>query len=181
MCVCMRVRVRAFVPVIFLLDFCMFYVRMFYGPSWSDLNKYNTIIQLLLEVVYYVGLDSCKKFLLQSYWPCDYNVLFLLSFTGKERWGPHPFDVGFPWSTPTPIWPNRDSVQEWEKDWLIEFNTSKCEAITFTRKTRPVKAKYNLHGTTLETVTSAKGKSLELEQPQYFVDGRGTLQAKKGR
>jgi len=26
-----------------------------------------------------------------------------------------------------------------------------------------------------------KGKSLELEQPQYFVDGRGTLQAKKGR
>ena len=25
------------------------------------------------------------------------------------------------------------------------------------------------------------GKSLELEQPQYFVDRRGTLQAKKGR
>ena len=28
---------------------------------------------------------------------------------------------------------------------------------------------------------AAGGKSLELEQPQYFVDGRGTLQAKKGR
>jgi len=27
---------------------------------------------------------------------------------------------------------------------------------------------------------SGAGKSLELEQPQYFVDGRGTLQAKKG-
>jgi len=26
---------------------------------------------------------------------------------------------------------------------------------------------------------AVKGKSLELEQPQYFVDGRGTLQAKK--
>ena len=26
----------------------------------------------------------------------------------------------------------------------------------------------------------SNGKSLELEQPQYFVDGRGTLQAKKG-
>ena len=37
------VRVCAFVPVIFLLDSCMFYVRMFCGPSWSDLNKYNTI------------------------------------------------------------------------------------------------------------------------------------------
>ena len=49
-----------------------------------------------------------------------------------------------------------DSLQHWEKDWLMEFNPSKCEAITFTRKTRPVKAKYNLHGTTLETVTSAK-------------------------
>jgi len=26
-----------------------------------------------------------------------------------------------------------------------------------------------------------QGKSLELEHPQYFVDGRGSLQAKKGR
>jgi len=25
------------------------------------------------------------------------------------------------------------------------------------------------------------GKTLELEHPQYFVDGRGSLQAKKGR
>jgi len=30
------------------------------------------------------------------------------------------------------------------------------DAITFTRKSRPVKAKYNFHGSTLETVTSAK-------------------------
>jgi len=47
-CVCMSVlcvRVCAFVPVIFLLDSCMFYVRMFYGPSWSDLNKYYTILK----------------------------------------------------------------------------------------------------------------------------------------
>ena len=28
---------------------------------------------------------------------------------------------------------------------------------------------------------SVNGKSLELEQPQYFVDGSGTLQGKKGR
>jgi len=45
------VRVCAFVPVIFLLDSCMFYVRMFYGPSWSDLNKY---ISLHLLVYYLV-------------------------------------------------------------------------------------------------------------------------------
>ena len=28
---------------------------------------------------------------------------------------------------------------------------------------------------------SGIGLSLELEHPQYFVDGRGSLQAKKGR
>jgi len=28
---------------------------------------------------------------------------------------------------------------------------------------------------------ATKGLSLELEHPQYFVDGRGSLQAKKGR
>jgi len=46
MCVCMSVlcvRACAFVPVNFLLDSCMLYVCMFYGPSWSDLNQYNTI------------------------------------------------------------------------------------------------------------------------------------------
>jgi len=25
-----------------------------------------------------------------------------------------------------------DSLQQWEKDWLTEFNPSKCEIITFT-------------------------------------------------
>ena len=35
----------AFVSVIFLLDSCMFYVRMFYGPSWSDLNEYISNVQ----------------------------------------------------------------------------------------------------------------------------------------
>jgi len=30
---------------------------------------------------------------------------------------------------------NIDSLQAWECDWLMEFNPSKCEAITFTRKT----------------------------------------------
>jgi len=39
--VCMyECAVCAFVPVIFLLDYCLFYVCMLYGPSWSDLNKY---------------------------------------------------------------------------------------------------------------------------------------------
>ena len=38
-----------------------------------------------------------------------------------------------------------DSLQRWEHDWLIEFNPSKSEAITFTKKTKPVKGDYKLH------------------------------------
>jgi len=49
-----------------------------------------------------------------------------------------------------------DSLQAWERDWLIEFNPSKCEAITFTKKTKPVHAKYTLHDQTLATVLSAR-------------------------
>jgi len=33
-----------------------------------------------------------------------------------------------------------DSLQTWQQDWLMEFNPSKCEAITFTKKTKPMKA-----------------------------------------
>jgi len=36
-----------------------------------------------------------------------------------------------------------DSLQAWEHDWLMEFNPSKCEAITFTKKTKPVHT--NMH------------------------------------
>jgi len=33
-----------------------------------------------------------------------------------------------------------DSLQTWHQDWLMKFNPSKCEAITFTKKTKPMKA-----------------------------------------
>jgi len=49
-----------------------------------------------------------------------------------------------------------DNLQAWEQDWLMEFNPSKCEAITFTKKTKPVKAEYRLHDVILTAVTSAK-------------------------
>jgi len=34
---------------------------------------------------------------------------------------------------------DQDSLQVWEQDWLMEFNPSKCEAITFIKKTKPRK------------------------------------------
>jgi len=51
---------------------------------------------------------------------------------------------------------NLDSLPAWEQDCLMEFNPSKCEAITFTKKTKPVEAECRLHNVILTTVTSAK-------------------------
>jgi len=48
-----------------------------------------------------------------------------------------------------------DSLQTWERDWLMEFNPSKCEAITVTKKTKPVHTNYRLHDQTPATVPSA--------------------------
>jgi len=38
----------------------------------------------------------------------------------------------------------------------MQFNPSKCEAVTFRKKTKPVEMKYKLHDTTLAAVSSAK-------------------------
>jgi len=38
----------------------------------------------------------------------------------------------------------------------MEFNPSKCKAITFTKKTKPVHTKYTLHDQTIATVSSAR-------------------------
>jgi len=49
-----------------------------------------------------------------------------------------------------------DSLQAWVCDWLQKFNPSKCEAITFTKKTKPVHTNYTLHDQPLSTVSSAR-------------------------
>jgi len=49
-----------------------------------------------------------------------------------------------------------DSLQAWERNWLMEFNPSKCEDVTFTKKTMPIEMKYKLCNTTLAAVSSAK-------------------------
>jgi len=83
MCVCMSVlcvHVCAFVRVMFLLDSCMFYVLMFYGPSWSDLNKYtkyNTLRYKAIRVtavVYWGGG-------IRGYTPYTNLLVFLTAYT----------------------------------------------------------------------------------------------------
>jgi len=55
-----------------------------------------------------------------------------------------------------------DSLQRWEQDWSMAFNPSKCEAITFTKKTKPMKGEYKPHSQVLTTVPSAKYPGVHL-------------------
>ena len=48
-----------------------------------------------------------------------------------------------------------DQIQNWEKDWLMNFNASKCQTIHFTRKHKPITERYTIHGEDLESVENA--------------------------
>ena len=48
-----------------------------------------------------------------------------------------------------------DQLQIWEKDWLMNFNTSKCQTIHFSRKRTPITKTYTIHGEDLESVDNA--------------------------
>ena len=61
-----------------------------------------------------------------------------------------------------------DRLQDWEQDWLMEFNPAKCEAITITKKTRPVKTEYKLHDQILAAVESAKYLGVNTVFPVSF-------------
>ena len=63
-----------------------------------------------------------------------------------------------------------DSLRRWEQKWSMEFNPSKCKAITFTKKTKPVKGEYKLHNQVLTTVTSAKYLRVHLNNKRSWND-----------
>jgi hypothetical protein len=44
---------------------------------------------------------------------------------------------------------NLDTLQQWEKDWLMSFNPDKCEVIRITNKKKIIDAKYTIHGQVL--------------------------------
>ena len=56
-----------------------------------------------------------------------------------------------------------DRLQQWEKDWLMEFHPQKCQVLHITPKRKPVLASYTIHGHTLEEVSSAKYLGVTLE------------------
>ena len=49
-----------------------------------------------------------------------------------------------------------DKLTQWEKDWLMEFNPSKCEVLSVTRKRSPTLHNYCLHGEVLRRVSATK-------------------------
>ena len=57
-----------------------------------------------------------------------------------------------------------DNLQQWENEWLMEFNASKCEAIRITNKRNPTDTAYTIHNTPLARVSSAKYLGLNIHE-----------------
>ena len=49
-----------------------------------------------------------------------------------------------------------DSLQDWEKEWQMEFNADKCEVIQITSKKNPIIYSYRIHQTALRSTDQAK-------------------------
>ena len=49
-----------------------------------------------------------------------------------------------------------DRLARWETMWKMSFHPQKCNVLTISRKTTPIKTSYKLHGHTLTPVTDAK-------------------------
>ena len=55
-------------------------------------------------------------------------------------------------------------LEQWERDWQMSFNVTKCHVLTVTKKRQPIEQLYTLHGETLERVDSAKYLGVELSK-----------------
>ena len=49
-----------------------------------------------------------------------------------------------------------DSLQQWEKDWQMEFNPDKCEVIRITNKRKVVDSEHTIHDQILRRTDKAK-------------------------
>ena len=61
-----------------------------------------------------------------------------------------------------------DSLQEWEKEWLMEFHPSKCQLLRVTNKKKPVVGQYKIHDHILEEVDSAKYLGVHIDSRLNF-------------
>jgi hypothetical protein len=56
------------------------------------------------------------------------------------------------------------ALESWERDWQMTFHPEKCTTIHITKKKRPVKVDYLLHGHTLENVPGGKYLGVYISQ-----------------
>ena len=49
-----------------------------------------------------------------------------------------------------------DTLQEWERAWVVEFYPSKCQVLHILRSKQPLNTQYSLHGQVLEATDTAK-------------------------
>ena len=61
-----------------------------------------------------------------------------------------------------------DQLQKWDSIWLMEFNTSKYQAIFITNKIKPIIGRYQVHGHILEQVNCDKYLGIYIDSKQTF-------------
>lgn len=72
-------------------------------------------------------------------------------------------------------------LQDWEAAWQMEFNVTKCHAITFSNKKSPIISDYTLHEHSLEHVKSAKYLGVELTNNLNWSRHIHTITAKANK
>ena len=60
-------------------------------------------------------------------------------------------------------------LQDWEKEWDMEFNPSKCPVVHITRSKRPIQTFYSMHGQVLEAVNSARYLGVDIASDLKFT------------
>ena len=70
------------------------------------------------------------------------------------------------------------TLEKWENDWSMEFNTDKCEVIRITKKKNTVIYPYKLHNVELNTTTNAKYLGVTLSNDFKFSTHINNISAK---
>ena len=74
-----------------------------------------------------------------------------------------------------------DILQEWEREWDMEFNPSKCQVVHITRSRKPINTTYSMHGQVLDSVDSARYLGVDITSDLSFTQhiNRTTANASK--
>jgi hypothetical protein len=57
-----------------------------------------------------------------------------------------------------------NSLQNWERDWLMEFHPEKCQVLHISNKRNPLEYNYNIHGHILKEAETSKYLGINLNR-----------------